>query len=51
MNNRQLQDLLETISQNVFYRPFNHRLKSTGEQCMLKSHSIEINLKQFEVLS
>lgn len=49
MTDEALQQLIESISINVFNKPFLHvakhngRLRTTGGRYMLKDHSIEIN--------
>ncbi|WP_419882744.1 SprT family protein [Peribacillus sp. B-H-3] len=54
MDNRELQLLVEEISEKDFNKPFshkaifNHRLKTTGGRYLLLSHNIEINKKYFE---
>ncbi|MCJ1655946.1 SprT family protein [Staphylococcus sp. NRL 16/872] len=54
MNNKGLQQLVETISLESFNRRFKHeayfnkRLRTTGGRYLLSSHNIEINPKQYE---
>ncbi|GGB12679.1 SprT family protein [Macrococcus hajekii] len=54
MNNKELQNLTEEISEEFFSRQFEHhaifnnRLRSTGGRYILSTHNIEINPKQFE---
>ncbi|RDI39856.1 SprT family protein [Falsibacillus pallidus] len=54
MNDEKLQQLTETISENVFGKTFNHkalfnkRLRTTGGRYMLRSHNIEINPAYYE---
>ncbi|BGE81947.1 SprT family protein [Staphylococcus petrasii] len=54
MNNKDLQQLVETISLESFNRRFKHeayfnkRLRTTGGRYLLSSHNIEINPKQYE---
>lgn len=51
----ELQKLVETISIDVFHKPFRHhaiynkRLRTTGGRYMLSDHSIQINPLVFEV--
>ncbi|WP_414042329.1 SprT family protein [Macrococcus animalis] len=53
MENRDLQQLVETISMEYFGKPFvhdavfNNRLRTTGGRYLLRSHNIEINPKQY----
>ncbi|SDN55626.1 SprT-like protein [Fictibacillus solisalsi] len=52
MNQRELQLLVEQISNDYFHKPFQHiarfngRLRTTGGRYLLRSHDIEINPKQ-----
>ncbi|ARK28623.1 SprT family protein [Halalkalibacter krulwichiae] len=52
MTNKQLQKLVECISEEYFKIPFlheatfNNRLRTTGGRYLLRSHNIEINPKQ-----
>lgn len=54
MTNEELQLLVETISTNLFKRPFIHKavfnkkLRTTGGRYLLHSHNIEVNPKYFE---
>lgn len=54
MNNKELQRLTESISENLFNKKFKHkayfnnRLRTTGGRYLLKSHNIEVNNKQFD---
>ncbi len=56
MNDKDLQNLVETVSLESFGKPFLHqayfnaRLRTTGGRYMLSSHHIEINKKYFEQL-
>ncbi|WP_042454579.1 SprT family protein [Neobacillus dielmonensis] len=56
MENLELQQLVETISIDLFGKPFKHkaffnpRLKSTGGRYLLGTHNIEINKKYLEQL-
>ncbi len=51
MNNQELQDLVEKISQESFAKPFKHRayfnsrLRTTGGRYHVSSHDIDINPK------
>ncbi|MFC7372757.1 SprT family protein [Fictibacillus iocasae] len=53
MNQQQLQQLTETISNEYFGKSFRHtarfnnRLQTTGGRYLLRSHDIEINPKQY----
>jgi len=55
MNDKELQQLVEEISLNVFQKPFKHRalfnrrLRTTGGRYLLRSHNIEVNPKYYEV--
>jgi len=55
MTNEELQQLVESISENVFNKPFVHaayfngRLKTTGGRYMLQTHHIQINPKSLEL--
>ncbi|ADU28638.1 SprT family protein [Evansella cellulosilytica] len=54
MTNKELQELVETISEEYFYKPFKHkaffnsRLRTSGGRYSLSTHDIEINPKQME---
>ncbi|MDQ0178115.1 SprT family protein [Bacillus chungangensis] len=54
MNNEQLQQLTEAISQQYFHKPFKHkavfnpRLRTTGGRYLLHTHHIEINKKYYD---
>lgn len=54
MNNLELTELIEEISETVFHKPFRHagvfnaRLRTTGGRYLLRSHNIEINPKSYE---
>ncbi|HWO76797.1 MAG TPA: SprT family protein [Bacillus sp. (in: firmicutes)] len=54
MNNKDLQQLVEEISDSFFGKPFSHsalfnnRLRTTGGRYLLKSHNIEINPKYYD---
>ena len=54
MNNEQLQQLTEAISQQYFRKPFKHtavfnpRLRTTGGRYLLHTHHIEINKKYYD---
>jgi SprT-like protein len=56
MEEQVLQKLVETISLDLFGKPFNHkvtfnsRLRSTGGRYLLSTHNIEINKKYLEQL-
>lgn len=56
MENKELQELTEKISQEQFGLPFLHkavfnsRLRTTGGRYLLKSHNIEINKRYLEQL-
>ncbi|RDU34826.1 SprT family protein [Neobacillus piezotolerans] len=56
MENQELQELTEKISQEQFGLPFLHkavfnpRLRTTGGRYLLKSHDIEINKRYLEQL-
>ncbi|MFS0656900.1 SprT family protein [Bacillus sp. 179-C3.3 HS] len=53
MNQEQLQQLTEQISQQFFKKPFRHkavfndRLKTTGGRYLLHTHHIELNRRSF----
>ncbi|RIN36863.1 SprT family protein [Staphylococcus succinus] len=53
MDNKTLQRLTETISEEYFGMPFKHkayfnkRLKTTGGRYLLRNHNIEVNEKQY----
>ena len=55
MTNEELHQLVVSISENVFNKPFKHeayfnsRLKTTGGRYMLQSHHIQINPKSYEL--
>lgn len=55
MTDQQLQQLVRSISETHFGKPFVHqayfnkRLKTTGGRYLLQSHNIEINPKAFEL--
>ena len=55
MTNEELQILVQSVSEEIFKKPFLHRaalnprLRTTGGRYMLASHSIEINPLVFEV--
>ncbi|RXZ00874.1 SprT family protein [Fictibacillus sp. S7] len=52
MDQRELQLLVEKVSNDYFHKPFRHnarfngRLRTTGGRYLLRSHDIEINPKQ-----
>ncbi|MDM5197003.1 SprT family protein [Fictibacillus enclensis] len=52
MDQRELQLLVEQVSNDYFHKPFQHnarfngRLRTTGGRYLLRSHDIEINPKQ-----
>ncbi|WP_214484442.1 SprT family protein [Bacillus sp. SM2101] len=54
MDDRQLQELVEEVSQLSFGKPFRHkaafnnRLRTTGGRYLLKSHNIELNVKYYQ---
>lgn len=54
MDNNELQNLVESISIEVFHKPFlhkatfNNRLRSTGGRYLLKTGNIELNKKYYE---
>lgn len=54
MDNKELQSLVETISQQWFGKAFTHkaifnpRLRTTGGRYLLNSHNIEVNKKHYE---
>ena len=54
MNDKQLQDMVENISIQFFYKAFRHkayfnpRLRTTGGRYLLSSHNIEINKLYYE---
>ena len=54
MNNNELQNMVESISNRYFNEPFRHnalfnnKLRTTGGRYMLDSHNIEINPKQYQ---
>jgi SprT-like protein len=54
MNEKELQQLVETISEEYFGLAFRHkaifnaRLKTTGGRYMLKSHNLEFNQKHYD---
>lgn len=54
MEDSQLQQLFEQLSQQYFQMPFQHkasfnsRLRTTGGRYMLHSHNIEINKRYYE---
>jgi SprT-like protein len=53
VNEKKLQELVETISSESFGKPFKHqarfnsRLQTTGGRYLLKSHDIELNPKYY----
>ena len=55
MNEKELQQLVEEVSLEVFQKPFKHRaifnprLRTTGGRYLLHSHNIEVNPKYYEV--
>ncbi|TLS34916.1 SprT family protein [Pseudalkalibacillus caeni] len=55
MEQKELQQLVEKISNDYFGLPFKHearfnaRLRTTGGRYLLRSHDIELNPKQFSV--
>lgn len=55
MNERELQQLVETISLKYFKRPFNHRatfntrLRTTGGRYHLDTHHLDFNPKVLEI--
>lgn len=55
MDEKQLQQLVEQLSESKFQSPFLHRayfnprLKTTGGRYLLASHDIELNYKSFEM--
>ncbi|WP_273836410.1 SprT family protein [Guptibacillus sedimenti] len=54
MNEKELQQLVETISEEFFGLAFRHkamfnaRLKTTGGRYMLRSHNLEFNQKHYD---
>ncbi|RIO70135.1 SprT family protein, partial [Staphylococcus haemolyticus] len=54
MNNNELQNMVESISNRYFNEPFRHnslfnyKLRTTGGRYILDSHNIEINPKQYQ---
>jgi SprT-like protein len=56
MEDKELQILVENLSQEYFHKPFrhkaffNHRLRTTGGRYLLTTHNIEINRKYLEQL-
>lgn len=54
MNDKQLQQLVEEISNSFFQKPFRHqavfnsRLRTTGGRYLLQSHNIELNRVYYE---
>lgn len=56
MDEKELQQLTEDISQTSFGKPFlhkavfNRRLKTTGGRYLLSSHNIEVNPKYYDEL-
>lgn len=55
MTDRELQKLVEKVSEEWFFRPFQHkarfngRLRTTGGRYLLRSHDIEINPRHYQV--
>ena len=56
MNNNELQNMVESISNRYFNEPFRHnalfnnKLRTTGGRYMLDSHNIEINLNNISIM-
>ncbi|HWO97896.1 MAG TPA: SprT family protein [Bacillus sp. (in: firmicutes)] len=54
MNDKQLQEMVESISIEFFYKPFRHkayfnpRLRTTGGRYLLSSNNIEVNKLYYE---
>ncbi|WP_347552809.1 SprT family protein [Pseudalkalibacillus hwajinpoensis] len=54
MNNDELQQIVETVSEKWFRLPFRHkakfnsRLRTTGGRYLLRSHNLEFNRKHYE---
>lgn len=54
MTNEELTELIKSISQNVFQKPFRHegvfnaRLRTTGGRYLLRSHNIEVNPSSYK---